>query len=58
MKTAFFIPTIFCYLWASISYGKAADPSMVLYLPMDENEGSIAYDLSNEDDKMLQLVEN
>ncbi|MBC8233197.1 hypothetical protein H8E77_26925 [bacterium] len=58
MKTELFILIIFCCLWVLISSGQAADPSMVLYLPMDENEGNTAYDVSNEDDKMLQLVEN
>jgi len=46
MKTVFFSLVIFYCLCGLISYGQAADPSMVLYLPMDENEGDTAYDLS------------
>ena len=46
MKTVFFILVIFYCLCGLIFYGQAADPSMVLYLPMDENEGDTAYDLS------------
>jgi len=47
MKTAFFILVLFCCLGVLPSYGKTLDPSMVLYLPLDENEGNIAKDLSD-----------
>jgi len=44
MKTAFFILIFIGCLWALASYGKAIDPSLVLYLPLDENDGNIARD--------------
>jgi len=47
MKTASFILVLFCCLCALLSYGKSIDPSMVLYLPLDENKGDIAIDLSD-----------
>lgn len=46
MKTVFFLLILGGCLWVLPSYGKAIDPSMVLYLPLDENEGNTAMDLS------------
>jgi len=46
MKILFSIVVLFCGLWILTSYGQAADTSLVLYLPLDENKGNIAYDLS------------
>ena len=47
MKTELLILITFFCLWVLIPYGQAADPSMVLYLPMDENEGDTAQDFSD-----------
>ena len=44
-KTSFIILVLGGCLWVLASYGKI-DPSLVLYLPMDENEGDTAYDLT------------
>jgi len=47
MRIVFFIVVLSCCLWVLINCGQAVDPSMVLYLPMDEDTGSIAHDLSD-----------
>jgi len=46
MKTVFFFLFLGVCLWILSSYAKAIDPSLVLYLPLDENEGQIAGDVT------------
>lgn len=46
MKYAFLVVILLCCLGILAPYRRAEDTSMVLYLPLDENSGNIAYDLS------------
>jgi hypothetical protein len=47
LKTWLFNIVVFCFLLVLTLSGYAGgDPSLVLYLPMDENIGKVAYDLS------------
>lgn len=47
MKTLLFVSSFILCLGVLIQYSQSADTSMVLYLPLDENAGNTAADLSN-----------